>query len=799
MQNTEKSGLTFLREYFNSESTPYWIKLLILYVIEYEELSDDLLKVVFDEFLRENDLIQLENNQIILRFPDELTSAEEALENKILKSLTHKEGVNAIKEGACLKFSPNLTVIYGSNGSGKSSYYRIFTKISSQPGLYKILPNCKTAVFDNEQYNAQIEFSDKVRLVEPRSKHEYLVEIFDHNHTGILISPNSHDIEIEPLKIHLIEKVRAYLDKIDSLLKEFISKKCVEQKNLKTILENSVLELKNKVTNETIFELKKEIEEGSLSLINTVEKSSEDLENEVEQLGYVYDQISSVTKILTPIYKDKDFEILLLKIKTQKEICKQQRKKYKAIKNLPYIDNFLWQNFMKSGKAFLKEHSHGNSLQVPENCPFCSQKIVNGEAAYELIKQYFEFLEADASSELAKLEKKRDEILETLTSIKKYSEVEKSKINDSTLILVKSFLETYESLSNSIIATETELPESAVGEALKTLKTALSSDLILLFKQRHKLTVSKLNSCTVLISKLNLIKLTGLKNNVSGVSKKAHNEIISEPFAKSLRNNLEKLGSTQSSTIKLTTSGAGGVTKIIKKLHGHNVKEIMSDGEQRILSFALFLTELEYKQSKRPVILDDAVTSLDFEHLESIANFITELSKSQQVVVFTHHAYFHDYLSDKADDEFANTPTVLKKCQIVYDQENAGVVMSERNDTFRELLVSAGKSLGEVDNYRLENAGWYLAEAIEAFIDEKIFCGKPLLIGSGRTNVVKRKSNIRWGTLKKVLSNDPDLVDDLSSHYSYLSDTKRHRTPRDSQITRLRAIKEFLENSARGM
>jgi len=316
MQNTEKSGLTFLREYFNSESTPYWIKLLILYVIEYEELSDDLLKVVFDEFLRENDLIQLENNQIILRFPDELTSAEEALENKILKSLTHKEGVNAIKEGACLKFSPNLTVIYGSNGSGKSSYYRIFTKISSQPGLYKILPNCKTAVFDNEQYNAQIEFSDKVRLVEPRSKHEYLVEIFDHNHTGILISPNSHDIEIEPLKIHLIEKVRAYLDKIDSLLKEFISKKCVEQKNLKTILENSVLELKNKVTNETIFELKKEIEEGSLSLINTVEKSSEDLENEVEQLGYVYDQISSVTKILTPIYKDKDFEILLLKIKT---------------------------------------------------------------------------------------------------------------------------------------------------------------------------------------------------------------------------------------------------------------------------------------------------------------------------------------------------------------------------------------------------------------------------------------------------------------------------------------------------
>jgi energy-coupling factor transporter ATP-binding protein EcfA2 len=799
MQYTEKTGITFLRDYFNSESTPYWVKLLILYVIEYEELSDDLLKVVFNEFLRENDLIQLENNQVVLAFPNELTCEEETLDNKILKSLTHKKGVNAIKEGACLKFSPNLTVIYGSNGSGKSSYYRIFTKISSQPGLYKILPDCKTAVFDNEQYNAQIEFSDKERLVEPKSNHEYLVEIFDHNHTGILISPNSHDIEIEPLKIHLIEKVRAYLDRIDNLLKEFTSKKCIEQKNLKTILENSVLELKNKVTDETIFELEKEIEKGSLSLVNTVEKSSEELESEVEQLGYVYDQISNVTKVLTPIYKDKYFETLLSKIETQKGICKQQRETYKAIKDLPYIDNFLWQNFMKSGKSFLKEHSHSGTLQVPEDCPFCSQKIVNGEAAYELIKQYFEFLEADASSELAKLEKEREGMLKTLTSIKKYSEIEKSEINASTLILVESFLETYEVLSNSIIKAEKELPESAVGETLKILKTALSSDLILLFKQRHKLTVSKLNSCTILISKLNLIRLTGLKNNVSGVSKKAHNEIISEPFAESLRNNLEKLGSTQSSTIKLTTSGAGGVTKIIKKLHGHNVKEIMSDGEQRILSFALFLTELEYKQTKRPVILDDAVTSLDFEHLESIANFITELSKSQQVVVFTHHAYFHDYLSDKANHEFTDTQTVLEKCQIVYDQENAGVVMSARNDTFRELLVSAGKSIGEVDNYRLENAGWYLAEAIEAFIDEKIFCGKPLLIGSGRTNVVKAKSNIRWPTLKKVLSNDPGLVDELLSHYSYLSDTERHRTPRDSQIVRLRAIKEFLENAASGM
>ena len=42
-----------------------------------------------------------------------------------LTSIFHHRGVNALAEDQTLKFSPNLTVVYGDNAAGKTGYIRI--------------------------------------------------------------------------------------------------------------------------------------------------------------------------------------------------------------------------------------------------------------------------------------------------------------------------------------------------------------------------------------------------------------------------------------------------------------------------------------------------------------------------------------------------------------------------------------------------------------------------------------------------------------------------------------------------
>ena len=44
----------------------------------------------------------------------------------LLNKVNNIEGVNALVENQEIQFNPNLTIIYGANGSGKSGYIRLF-------------------------------------------------------------------------------------------------------------------------------------------------------------------------------------------------------------------------------------------------------------------------------------------------------------------------------------------------------------------------------------------------------------------------------------------------------------------------------------------------------------------------------------------------------------------------------------------------------------------------------------------------------------------------------------------------
>ena len=76
-----------------------------------------------------------------------------------------------------------------------------------------------------------------------------------------------------------------------------------------------------------------------------------------------------------------------------------------------------------------------------------------------------------------------------------------------------------------------------------------------------------------------------------------------------------------------------------------NNSDILSEGEQRALALACFLSELHEIGSDHAIIVDDPVSSLDHGRMQAVAERLAEeASKGRQVIVFTHNILFYHML-----------------------------------------------------------------------------------------------------------------------------------------------------------
>ncbi len=79
-----------------------------------------------------------------------------------------------------------------------------------------------------------------------------------------------------------------------------------------------------------------------------------------------------------------------------------------------------------------------------------------------------------------------------------------------------------------------------------------------------------------------------------------------------------------------------GNSKVYHKISSHALIDILSEGEQKAIALAEFLTELQLDNTKAPIVFDDPVNSLDHNIIDEVARRLLKLSSERQVVVFTH-------------------------------------------------------------------------------------------------------------------------------------------------------------------
>ncbi len=227
------------------------------------------------------------------------------------------------------------------------------------------------------------------------------------------------------------------------------------------------------------------------------------------------------------------------------------------------------------------------------------------------------------------------------------------------------------------------------------------------------------------------------ETQTKGITQKA-NELVDEHLTKAVTDQFEverkaldimhlKIGlARKSGQTKAAFQTTPGTT--LTKLSS----EILSEGEQRALALAAFLTEIAVTAGSSPIVVDDPVSSLDRERGLRVAARIAEESKGRQVIVFTHDLIFFNDLCREADDRGVTAATIA----LFADRANAGKI-DPAGVSWKGLSVA--KRIGKIKidfapvkklhgssatDYEFHTKNLYgrLRDAYERLVEEHIFC-----------------------------------------------------------------------------
>ena len=187
-------------------------------------------------------------------------------------------------------------------------------------------------------------------------------------------------------------------------------------------------------------------------------------------------------------------------------------------------------------------------------------------------------------------------------------------------------------------------------------------------------------------------------------------------------------------------------------------EEILSEGQQRAVALADFLTEVGINHDNVGIILDDPVTSLDHDRKERIAARLVREARKRQVIVFTHDMVFFAKLCDAADkaDKSLTTHWMQRSGEddlpgMVSLNDGPTTTPQYRNTNFAEDTLAKAKVAAGSEQERLYRQGaGQLKRTVEEIVPQYLF-----------KEVVRRWTDRVMVTALKKVSWDNALVDEI--------------------------------------
>jgi len=751
-----------------------------------------------------------------------------------IEKISEIEGVNAISSNKPIQFSNSgINVVYGSNGAGKSGYIRILKMVSGatyrediKGNIYqskRAKPKCKIDISKDKE-SEQLD-CDLMKAGE----HEVLrkIDIFDTKTAQGYIG-DEKEAAFEPW----IFEMFSVLGEVAVKIKEELTKRkaniildkyevpieFTETENIKALDE---ITYKTKVS-----DVVREFTEQDQSMLEELKQKSQVEKNKlvIELKQKNINELTEVVnyfKLFEHFYSKTNLEtieILAVDWNEKKAACKLAEDLLEQ--NIDELDrknknDSQWLLLWKIARKFFdatKSESDENFVNVGGQCPLCHQYIqekhtlrmrtiddyVSGEVARAKDEAKEKYIEALVYPKVKRIE----ELCVRLGDYKEELEEEIRRVNeifektscDIDHIKEEPIKITFVDLSKEIKPIETIIEKlQSEQESLIKINTAEDQKLIqstIRNLEEKKIISQNEKNITENISKLGDIHLMDeairktATNKITAKSKELAKSLITDAYIKRFNDELKKL--SPSGLIAQVIEGKGRKGKIPYKVQlcdadGNYVspKDILSEGESRAVALAAFFAEASGREEKCPLIVDDPISSLDYEYEKRVIARLVESAQYRQVIVFTHRISVVVGINEEVN-HYQNIRFTELSLKATKDRKgipgepdvNAGKADKLLNRLINDSL-SKLKKMDELDE-DFNRERHYLCQQFRNCVEKSI---EDFLIGEVVVRFRKDIQTRRIKYLSSITKSDCDIVDDMMTKYSAYDHSMSTETP----------------------
>ncbi|NII26275.1 AAA family ATPase [Pseudoflavitalea sp. X16] len=798
-----------------------WQRYILGRIIHSGRIADAEIEQAYQLFLRDYNLasspIDIEVPQVITGRPATASPVP-----VLLVGIRALRSVNALPPTFELTFSNGLTVIYGRNGAGKSGVVRVLSNICFSRMQHTVLPNIYDDSIDQPRPSAEI-------IMNTGSGNQQVTFIIGDNtantelkRISIFDTPvaRNHLVEQGPLRFRpagfdvFPEMARAY-GLLSTRLATDITGKTKENTFARSFI-GPVSPVSTFITslsaNTDLTVLR------NLAAFGDMERARlEEVQRQIREL-----QSQSVAGAIIQLQGAKrDINLLINNLQQSSALLTEEKRvEYRAQLNdfitkakavaengagsfstdfFKSIGTTQWEAFLSAAQALANTEST-NYPQEQDHCLLCHRPL--GEASINLIKRFWGFLASDAKRQMEQasavidgtvraIEAVNLEFFSESTTVRDHVERLNPVLSRQTTELLQTLQADRDTIIQVLQTGAGEIPTAAfidLTDSYTALTTQIDTDIARLREQtaeaalqaleaerinlEHKQVLNQLlPDIEIYINDLEWIR------EVSDVPKRSLNprpitdketqlssSLIAEGYQERFSQECELLECDL--PVEFRTQGSRGQTvKSLSMKGGHSPERVLSEGEQRAIALADFLTEVALNPANAGIIVDDPVTSQDHDRKEKIAERLVNESKVRQVIIFTHDLVFLNMLVAAAKEAHVGILThwvhrdSTGRPGVVSLDDSPDLTPQYRNtQKAASTLVEANAATGSEQEKLIRRGMSELRRTIEEVVPHYLF-----------KEVIKRWTDRVLVTSLKRINWDHTLVQEIESIYEELS------------------------------
>lgn len=812
---------TIWQEFDNwAKSFKPWQRRILTYAVRFGRLTENQIDEAYAEFLHGNQLSESSTA------PTEVSGAitgrpTSATPTPIrLIRMDHLRAINALPSSAKLTFSPTLTVIYGGNGVGKSGFVRVLANACFSRTQHSILPNIYST-------DSSTKPSADITIVSSNQKETTLpvdgsadyadlkrIAVFDTSVARTLLA-DQNPLGFKPAGFDVFPELARVYRQLATRLDADIAGRKRENTFVNSFVkpESAVSRLVAILSAETdLTELGRlgVFGETEQARIDEIQRQMRDLQSKsvaetIAKLEKANREVATLKKrlldsrLLLVDEKRETYRAQLADVAAKnKEVSKRGADSFKqAFFN--GIGSSEWEDFLAAAHALGAVESP-NYPRDDDHCLLCHRPLDTASAA--LIRRFWDFLASQAKREAEQASAKLNASLKALADLQlgffSPDTTVHGEVTRLNPVLAKQIDELLADMEHDRAAIVTVLKNLAgsiepaglgdISGALDALLKQIDHDIARLREQKVSDALIALESERVtlrhrqVLSQLlpeieNFVRNQLWAKKASGSPRNSLNtkpltdketELFATVIAKAYRQRLaqECQDLDCNLPIELRTRGERGQTiRSLEVKGGYSPETILSEGEQRAVALADFLTEITLNPANAGVVLDDPVTSQDHQRKDRIARRLVAEAKIRQVVIFTHDLVFLTMIAGAAAGEVVEMVTHWierdskgRPGQVSLDDCPAATPQYRNTQKARATLAKAKSALGSIRWQLIQRGMGELRRTIEEIVPHFLF--KQVVTRWTDRIIVTGLKKVKW---------DDSLIDEIIRTYEGIS------------------------------